>query len=86
LSSRTEEVNYSRRFPSIPENGGEWISCYGCKGETEKLAKSPAFAGLQGYFVGAYISRVRIQRYAAVDGTERSVFEVIASEVELMEN
>jgi len=27
-----------------------------------------------------------MQRYAAADGTERSVFEVIASEVELMEN
>ena len=32
------------------------------------------------------IGRVRMQRYAASDGTERSVFEVIASEVELMEN
>ena len=32
------------------------------------------------------IGRVRMQRYAAADGTERSVFEVIASEVELMEN
>lgn len=32
------------------------------------------------------IGRVRMQRYAAVDGTERSVFEVIASEVELVEN
>jgi len=27
-----------------------------------------------------------MQRYAAADGMERSVFEVIASEVELMEN
>jgi len=27
-----------------------------------------------------------MQRYAIADGTERSVFEVIASEVELMEN
>ena len=32
------------------------------------------------------IGRVRMQRYAASDGSERSVFEVIASEVELMEN
>lgn len=31
------------------------------------------------------IGRVRMQRYTADDGTERSVFEVIASEVELME-
>ena len=32
------------------------------------------------------IGRVRMQRYAAADGSERSVFEVIASEVELMKN
>lgn len=32
------------------------------------------------------IGRVRMQRYTAADGSERSFFEVIASEVELMES
>jgi len=32
------------------------------------------------------IGRIRMQRYTAADGSERSFFEVIASEVELLES